>query len=161
MTSFPEPPSEIKAMMKRYMAVAALAAFPMVAQAETPNVTPGEWEFVSVTSVSGDMQIPDQTETERQCITQEELEGADFGFIEEEEGCEESDIDEEEDAIEEIGRDLLKADTELGGTTPTRRWARERVFPLGRRATASSALERIFPGAACSLQLQDIPGSFL
>jgi len=77
MTSFPEPPSEIKAMMKRYMAVAALAAFPMVAQAETPNVTPGEWEFVSVTSVSGDMQIPDQTETERQCI-----------FIEEEEGCE-------------------------------------------------------------------------
>ena len=88
MTSFPEPPSEIKAMMKRYMAVAALAAFPMVAQAETPNVTPGEWEFVSVTSVSGDMQIPDQTETERQCITQEELEGADFGFIEEEEGCE-------------------------------------------------------------------------
>ncbi|HAV45693.1 MAG TPA: DUF3617 domain-containing protein, partial [Halomonas sp.] len=54
-------------MMKRYMAVAALAAFPMVAQAETPNVTPGEWEFVSVTSVSGDMQIPDQTETERQC----------------------------------------------------------------------------------------------
>ncbi len=55
-------------MMKRYMAVAALAAFPMVAQAETPNVTPGEWEFVSVTSVSGDMQIPDQTETERQCI---------------------------------------------------------------------------------------------
>jgi len=41
-----------------------------------------------VTSVSGDMQIPDQTETERQCITQEELEGADFGFIEEEEGCE-------------------------------------------------------------------------
>ena len=34
------------------------------------------------------MEIPDQTETERQCITQEELEGAEFGFIEEEEGCE-------------------------------------------------------------------------
>ncbi|QJA23687.1 DUF3617 family protein [Vreelandella piezotolerans] len=78
----------MRAMMKRYMAVAALAAFPMVAQADTPNLTPGEWEFVSVTSVSGDMQIPDQTETERQCITQAELEGAEFGFIEEEEGCE-------------------------------------------------------------------------
>ncbi|WP_301585479.1 DUF3617 domain-containing protein [Halomonas alkaliantarctica] len=75
-------------MMKRYMAVAAFLAFPMVAQAETPNVTPGEWEFVSVTSMSGDMQIPDQTETERQCITQEELDSAEFGFIEEEEGCE-------------------------------------------------------------------------
>lgn len=74
--------------MIRHMAVAAFLAFPMVAQAETPNVTPGEWEFVSVTSMSGDMQIPDQTETERQCITQEELDSAEFGFIEEEEGCE-------------------------------------------------------------------------
>lgn len=75
-------------MMIRHMAVAAFLAFPMVAQAETPNVTPGEWEFVSVTSMSGDMQIPDQTESERQCITQEELDSAEFGFIEEEEGCE-------------------------------------------------------------------------
>ncbi|AQU81816.1 MAG: DUF3617 family protein [Halomonas sp.] len=75
-------------MMIRNMAVAAFLAFPMVALADTPNVTPGEWEFVSVTSMSGDMQIPDQTETERQCITQEELDGAEFGFIEEEEGCE-------------------------------------------------------------------------
>ncbi|BCB07299.1 hypothetical protein HHSLTHF2_11890 [Vreelandella venusta] len=75
-------------MMIRHMAVAAFLAFPMVAQAETPNVTPGEWEFVSVTSMSGDMQIPDQTQTERQCITQEELDSAEFGFIEEEEGCE-------------------------------------------------------------------------
>ncbi|PKG47728.1 MULTISPECIES: DUF3617 domain-containing protein [Halomonadaceae] len=75
-------------MMLRNMAVAALVAFPMVALAETPNVKAGEWEFVSKTSVSGEMEIPDQTETERQCITQEELEGAEFGFIEEEEGCE-------------------------------------------------------------------------
>lgn len=74
--------------MIRHMAVAAFLAIPMVAQAETPNVTPGEWEFVSVTSMSGDMQIPDQTQTERQCITQEELDSAEFGFIEEEEGCE-------------------------------------------------------------------------
>lgn len=75
-------------MMIRNMAVAAFLAFPMVALAETPNVTPGEWEFVSVTTISGDMQIPDQTETERQCITQDELDSAEFGFIEEEEGCE-------------------------------------------------------------------------
>ncbi len=74
--------------MLRNMVVAATLAFPMVALAETPNVTPGEWEFVSVTSISGDMDIPDQTETERQCITQDDLEGAEFGFIEEEDGCE-------------------------------------------------------------------------
>lgn len=75
-------------MMLRNMAVAAVVAFPMVAWAETPNVTAGEWEFTSTTSISGEMEIPDQTETERQCITQEELDGAEFGFIEEEEGCE-------------------------------------------------------------------------
>ncbi|MBE0403795.1 DUF3617 domain-containing protein [Halomonas citrativorans] len=75
-------------MMLRNMVVAATLAFPMVALAEAPNVTPGEWEFVSVTSISGDMDIPDQTETERQCITQDDLEGAEFGFIEEEDGCE-------------------------------------------------------------------------
>ncbi|WNL41207.1 DUF3617 family protein [Halomonas sp. PAMB 3264] len=75
-------------MMKRYMVVAAALALPMTALAETPNVTPGEWEFVSVTGVSGDMDIPDQTETERQCITQEELDSAEFGLIEEEQGCE-------------------------------------------------------------------------
>ncbi|MDP3533834.1 DUF3617 family protein [Halomonas sp. M1] len=75
-------------MMIRNMAVAAFLAFPMVALAETPNVTPGEWEFVSVTTMSGEMQIPDQTETERQCITQDELDSAEFGFIEEEAGCE-------------------------------------------------------------------------
>ncbi|SJN11027.1 hypothetical protein CZ787_04985 [Halomonas citrativorans] len=74
--------------MLRNMVVAATLAFPMVALAEAPNVTPGEWEFVSVTSISGDMDIPDQTETERQCITQDDLEGAEFGFIEEEDGCE-------------------------------------------------------------------------
>lgn len=74
--------------MLRNMAVAAVMAFPMVALAETPNVTAGEWEFTSTTSISGEMEIPDQTETERQCITQEELDGAEFGFIEEEEGCE-------------------------------------------------------------------------
>ncbi|PRY61416.1 uncharacterized protein DUF3617 [Vreelandella songnenensis] len=86
-------------MMLRNMAVAAVLAFPMVALAETPNVTPGEWEFVSVTSISGDMDIPDQTETERQCITQDELDGAEFGFIEEEEGCELLDQDMNADGL--------------------------------------------------------------
>lgn len=79
---------EMRAMVIRNIVVTAALTLPVAALAATPNVTPGEWEFVSVTSMDGDMQIPDQTETERQCITQEELEGAEFGFIEEEEGCE-------------------------------------------------------------------------
>lgn len=54
---------------------------------------------MSKTSVSGEMDIPDQTDTERQCISQEELEGADFGFIEEEEGCELLEQDMTEDGL--------------------------------------------------------------
>ncbi|MCS2608941.1 DUF3617 domain-containing protein [Halomonas dongshanensis] len=69
------------------LALAALLALPLTALADTPNVEPGEWEFTSVTQVSGDMDIPDQTDTQRQCITQDELESANFGFIQEEEGC--------------------------------------------------------------------------
>lgn len=75
--------------MKMKMLTAAVAlALPLAAQAETPDIKPGEWEFVSVTSIKGDVEMPDQTNTERQCITEEDLESADFGFIEEEEGCE-------------------------------------------------------------------------
>lgn len=75
-------------MIVRPLALAAVFALPLAAQAETPNLTPGEWEFVSVTQVDADMDIPEQTNNDRQCITQEELDSADFGFIEEEEGCE-------------------------------------------------------------------------
>ncbi|NYS61003.1 DUF3617 domain-containing protein [Vreelandella salicampi] len=75
-------------MIVRPLAIAAFFVLPLAAQAETPNLTPGDWEFVSVTSIDADMDIPDQTDTDRQCITQEELDSADFGFIEEEEGCE-------------------------------------------------------------------------
>jgi len=75
--------------MKMKMLAAAVAlALPLAAQAETPNIKPGEWEFVSVTSIKGDVEMPNQTNTERQCISAEDLESADFGFIEEEEGCE-------------------------------------------------------------------------
>ncbi|MGM0912843.1 MAG: DUF3617 domain-containing protein [Pseudomonadota bacterium] len=65
-----------------------LLALPITALAETPNIVPGEWEFTSTTSVSGDMPIPDQTETTRECIAQGDLADPDFQMIEEEEGCE-------------------------------------------------------------------------
>ncbi|WP_328732107.1 DUF3617 domain-containing protein [Vreelandella azerica] len=75
-------------MSFRIFLAAAALTLPLAAQAESPNVTPGEWEFVSVTEVIADVDIPDQTNTERQCISQEELDSADFGFIEEEQDCE-------------------------------------------------------------------------
>ncbi len=75
-------------MKIRSIVLVAALTLPMAAMAETPNIEPGEWEFVSVTQIKGDMEIPDRTETERQCITQEELENDAFTLIEEEEGCE-------------------------------------------------------------------------
>ncbi|MGY4878296.1 DUF3617 domain-containing protein [Vreelandella aquamarina] len=75
-------------MSFRFFVAAAALTLPFAAQAESPNVMPGQWEFTSVTQIQADVDIPDQTDTERQCITQEELDSADFGFIAEEEGCE-------------------------------------------------------------------------
>ncbi|HSH56914.1 MAG TPA: DUF3617 family protein [Halomonas sp.] len=65
-----------------------LLALPFSALAETPNIVPGEWEFTSTTSVSGDLPFPDQTETSRECIAQGDLNDPDFQMIEEEENCE-------------------------------------------------------------------------
>ncbi|MEQ5802621.1 DUF3617 family protein [Halomonas sp. H10-9-1] len=65
-----------------------LLALPVTALAETPNILPGEWEFTSTTSVAGDLPIPDQSETTRECIAQGDLTDPDFQMIEEEEGCE-------------------------------------------------------------------------
>lgn len=70
------------------IAAGLLLALPLAAQAETPNIVPGEWEFTSTTSVAGDLPIPDQTETTRECIAQGDLDDPDFQMIEAEEGCE-------------------------------------------------------------------------
>ncbi|MGE4533493.1 DUF3617 domain-containing protein [Halomonas sp.] len=70
------------------IAAGLLLVLPLAAQAETPNIVPGEWEFTSTTSVAGDLPIPDQTETTRECIAQGDLDDPDFQMIEAEEGCE-------------------------------------------------------------------------
>ncbi|MFP4263137.1 MAG: DUF3617 domain-containing protein [Halomonas sp.] len=75
-------------MSLRPVLAGLLLALPLTALAETPNIEPGEWEFTSSTSASGDMPNPDQTETTRECIAQGDLDDPDFQMIEEEEGCE-------------------------------------------------------------------------
>ncbi|WNK19308.1 DUF3617 family protein [Halomonas piscis] len=75
-------------MNMKMLAAAVVFALPLAAQAETPDIKPGQWEFTSVTNVEGDVDMPERTDTDSQCITAEDLESADFGFIEEEEGCE-------------------------------------------------------------------------
>lgn len=67
---------------------ALLLSLPVSAWSATPDIAPGEWEFVSRTEVDTAIELPDQTDTDRRCISADELESADFGFIDEQEGCE-------------------------------------------------------------------------
>ncbi|WP_355661579.1 DUF3617 domain-containing protein [Halomonas salifodinae] len=75
-------------MLPRVLLVSAALALPLAAQAEAPDLLPGQWEFTSTTTVEGDMPIPDQHETHQECLTQAELDEAPMTMIEEEEGCE-------------------------------------------------------------------------
>lgn len=75
-------------MTFRPLLAGLLLTLPLAAVAESPNITPGQWEFTSTTSVQGDMPIPDQTETHQECIAQGDIDDEEFSFIEEEEGCE-------------------------------------------------------------------------
>ncbi len=72
----------------RSLLAAAALALPLAAMADSPNIVPGMWEFTSTTSVTGEVPIPDQTDTHQECIAQGDLDDADFQFLEVEEGCE-------------------------------------------------------------------------
>ncbi len=75
-------------MSLRTLLAAAALTLPLAAVADTPNIVPGLWEFTSTTSVTGEVPVPDQTDTHQECIAQGDLEDADFQFLEVEEGCE-------------------------------------------------------------------------
>ncbi|EPC02467.1 hypothetical protein L861_08825 [Litchfieldella anticariensis FP35 = DSM 16096] len=74
-------------MIFRSLLYAAAVALPLSVWAQAPNLTPGEWEFVTKTTVEGDVPIPEETQTNRECLTQEVLNEANEGLIQEEEGC--------------------------------------------------------------------------
>lgn len=75
-------------MLLRVLVSAAMLSLPLAALAEAPNLEPGEWEFTSTTKVEGDFPIPDETDTHRECLTQEAIEEANSAFVQEAEGCE-------------------------------------------------------------------------
>lgn len=56
-----------------------LCFFTASASADTPNINPGLWSHTNTLSIDGPIQIPGQTETQQECITQDDInEGADF-----------------------------------------------------------------------------------
>ncbi|WP_406672304.1 DUF3617 domain-containing protein [Natronospira sp.] len=62
------------------IAIAALLALACSqAQADTPNIEPGMWEHTNVTTFEGGaMGEQEETSTEQECITQEEIDDRDF-----------------------------------------------------------------------------------
>ncbi|MCK8516432.1 DUF3617 domain-containing protein [Methylonatrum kenyense] len=57
----------------RLAAVAALA-MPLGLMAETPNVEPGEWEFTTTINMEGGQAMPEQSHTDRECLTESDIE---------------------------------------------------------------------------------------
>jgi hypothetical protein len=74
--------------MIKYLAIATLAAgVSLTAVAETPNINPGMWEYNSTMQFESDFPIPDQSDTNTECVTEEDIQQGD-AFIDDMEGCE-------------------------------------------------------------------------
>lgn len=59
-------------MNMRYFMVAAVLAFSPVVADEVPNIQPGLWELQSTSSFPGSP-MPPQTETVRECMTEDDI----------------------------------------------------------------------------------------
>ncbi len=74
-------------MCHKTLTALALVCVPGLAIAVQPNMEPGQWEYTTTTRISGPMDIPEQTSTHSQCVTEGELDEAD-AFMEDVEECE-------------------------------------------------------------------------
>ena len=76
------------------------------AQAETPNIEPGEWETTSKVTMEGPFPIPPQEDTSTQCITEEDIADG-MAFMEDDETCEVTERNIQSDS----GRVVMVCDT--------------------------------------------------
>lgn len=93
--------------------VALTAAAPLALQADEPNIQPGEWEYDNTTTFEGDMDVPEQTQTMTECVTQEDI---DEGLVQ----PDENEMGECEIRDKDVGRDGMSYKMECadgeGGT---------------------------------------------
>lgn len=76
--------------MSRPLLVAVVCiALPLaaLAQEQTPNLEPGQWKFTSVSSVEGNLPIPEQTEQYQECLTQQKIDEGTVGALDDDENC--------------------------------------------------------------------------
>ncbi|WP_018863524.1 DUF3617 family protein [Thioalkalivibrio sp. ARh3] len=81
------------------LAAIPFAFLPLAAQAETPNIEPGEWEYTNTTTMDGAHQMPEQTETYTECVTEEDLARGEE-MIEAPEGCSVDSMDMRADGVD-------------------------------------------------------------
>lgn len=81
------------------LAAAPFALLPLAVQAETPNIEPGEWEYTNTTTMEGAHQMPEQTETYTECVTEEDLARGEE-MIEAPEGCSVDSMDMRADGVD-------------------------------------------------------------
>ncbi len=66
----------LKASTRILIAGLAMSLFTL-AQAETPNIEPGQWEYETRMTVEAGFPVPEQTDTHSDCVTAEDIAQAD------------------------------------------------------------------------------------
>lgn len=74
-------------MLRSTLIAAALLAFTCSVNAESPNIEPGMWEYHNKMSFqSAEFPVPDQEDTNQECVTLDDIERGD-AFLEDVEEC--------------------------------------------------------------------------
>lgn len=74
-------------MLLRALVATSLLGLALSAQAETPNIEPGMWEYNNKMSFQSDFPIPDQEHTSEECVTLDDIERGD-AFLDDVDECE-------------------------------------------------------------------------
>lgn len=74
-------------MLVRALVATSLLGLALSAQAETPNIEPGMWEYKNKMIFQSDFPIPDQEHTSEECVTLDDIERGD-AFLDDVDECE-------------------------------------------------------------------------
>ncbi len=100
----------------RALLLAVALAVPALSTAgDTPNITPGLWEYSHTVTMEGGPEMPPQHETEQECVTAADLQNAD-AMIDAPEGCTLDHVDMRSDGAEFT---MTCTDPESGGNFVT------------------------------------------
>lgn len=129
--------------MKRSLAAATLLALPLLAQADTPNIQPGLWEYTTTTVIEGSpIPIPPQHDTSTECLTEADMQDPMIllGEMDAMEECDISGLDQSSSSMQftmtcnepQTGMTLeMVVDMSFGGTTMGGTMVGSMMSPMG------------------------------